>query len=877
VGNVAYFMDIPKRLYFGLAMLAAGAGLRAQTALPAGPSTPLLAANEVRPAPAELLLQQQAAQHALELGLPAVAAEIYRGLLAVPGGDRATLTLALTTALLDDGRVDEAEQALQGIIAARDAAWHLREGLIAAVRKNFEAARTEIAAVKLGQLGPADRGWFYFLQGQLAEAGGDGQKAQALYDQAADAAASDQQRAQFALAKSQAELRAAPPGDALLDALRLNVDKYQGTLTGYLYVRQYAVALDATGRKIEAVALLQRQLLALPPEASVTADDFRLMLGLIAGPDTDPGQQALTELLRSGRDRDKQRIALQLLGRAATRPGAESHAFRSLLDELIDMMPPHPILEDLLLFHAQVSLADKNYGLATHDAQILLDKFPGSPLKPAALGVLLGVAWERRRYRLAADYATQARAALSPGQMHAQLGVLVAEAWFRAGDFRNAADAYAAVLDERPAGVDAGALIFQRVQAEIEAGRLDTAQTLIDQLAGDAAFDAVNRWQAEWNLARALEANEQTAAALARVDTLLGTSGAAALPADLRVQMAWLRARLAFEAGQPEQALKMAGALVDFLTGQGGAGVPAELKTLVISSELLQEAEADFALQRTDAALGLLKKLRTDFPQSDAAVRSYIVEANFYADHNRLVDAQVLLTKLADDFHGSPYAPQALYLAADYDERRGQDVYLEDANKLIERLVNEYPQSDLVFYARLKQGDLFRKLNRFGPAQEVYEYLVNTYPQHPDALVARMALADCHNAQAANDPAHIESATAIYESLSERPDAPAELCIEAGCKLGLLQAQRGQAGDAQKTWWRLANDFLLNQEKSADLGATGRYWMGRTLLELGDSLEQQQKLDQAHEAWQLIVRYNLPGGALAQQRLARYLPAGAKP
>jgi hypothetical protein len=869
-------MHIPKCLYFGLAMLMAGAGLRAQTAsrepvesaLPARTSAPLLMANEVKPEPADLLLQQQAAQHALELGLPAVAAEIYRGLLAVPGVDRAALTLALTTALLDDGRVDEADQALQGIVAERGAAWHLRAGLIAAVRKNFDAAQTEAAAVKPGELGPADLGWFYFLQGQLADAAGDGPKAQAFYDQAAGVAASDQQRAQFELAKREAELRAGRRDDSLLDELRGNVDKYQGTLTGYQYVRQYAIVLDLAQRKNDAVSLLQRQLLPLPPGARATADEFHLLLGMIAGPDTDTGRQALTELLRSGSDRTMQRVALQLLGPAVAQPGG-------LLDELIGLTPPHPILEDLLLFRAQVNLMDKSYGLATADANLLLEKFPGSPLIPAALGVLLGDAWEHRRWRSAADYAMKAREALPPGQMHAQLGVLEAEAWFRASDFRSAADAYAAVLNERPAGVDAGALIFQRVQAEIEAGRLDAAQALIDQFTADPAFDAVNRWQAEWNLARAFEAHDQIAAALARVEKLLGASGAASPSADLRLRMAWLQARLAFEAGQPEQALKQAGALVDSLAGAAGAGVSAELKALVVSAELLQEAGADFALQRTDAALGLLKKLRTDFPQSDAAVQSYIVEANYYADHDRLVDAQALLTKLADDFQGSMYAPQALYLAALNAERRGQDTYLEDAEKLIERLVSEYQNDPLVFYARLKQGDIFRKLNDFGHAQQVYEYLVNNYAQHADVLVAQMALADCHSAQAANDPAHAESATAIYESLSERPDAPAELRIEAGYKFGLAQAKRGSAADAQKTWWRLANVFLLDPAKSADLGATGPYWMGRTLLALGDSLEQSQKLDQAREAWQLIGRYNLPGGALAQQRLTRYLPAPA--
>jgi hypothetical protein len=92
--------------------------------------------------------------------------------------------------------------------------------------------------------------------------------------------------------------------------------------------------------------------------------------------------------------------------------------------------------------------------------------------------------------------------------------------------------------------------------------------------------------------------------------------------------------------------------------------VSTELKTLIVSEELLQEAEADFALQRTDAALELLKKLRADFPLSDAAVQSYIVEANFDADHNRLGDAQALLKKLAvaaeaDKTAGNPYARYA--------------------------------------------------------------------------------------------------------------------------------------------------------------------------------------------------------------------------
>ena len=89
--------------------------------------------------------------------------------------------------------------------------------------------------------------------------------------------------------------------------------------------------------------------------------------------------------------------------------------------------------------------------------------------------------------------------------------MLEAEAWFRAGsagdagDFRSAADAYAAALRERPAGLRAGDLMFQRVLSEIKAGAVEAAQPLLDELGRDPGLDLANRWRAEGTLARALQ------------------------------------------------------------------------------------------------------------------------------------------------------------------------------------------------------------------------------------------------------------------------------------------------------------------------------------------------------------------------------------
>ena len=865
-------------------LLASTAVLRAQS--PLNPPVPLLRVTSVT-SPGDNVLTLAAAERAAEMGFPAVAAGLYRGLLAAPDGDRGRLTLGLATALLDDGRAAEAEQALKDFVGLRGAAWHLRAALAAVQQRKLDVARTEITAVKADELTAGDRAWFFYLQGLLADAANDVNGAKDFYQQAENAAASNLARARFVLAREQARMRVGPVTEAEAETQRKNLEQFQGRKIGYGIARLYAAMLDALGRKSEAIALLQRQLATMPAEERDELDSTRLVLGLMAGAEDGAGRGALNELLRDGSDRDKQRIALQLLARASEHEPARSE-FRKKLDGLIALPAPHPILEDLLLFRAELALEDKNYAQAEDDAHALLEKFPGSPLAAHALGVLTGSAWAQLRYRTAADNAAKARAKLPPGPEHARLGVLVAEAWFRARDFRSAADAYAATLTEPPAGVPPGNLMYQRVLAEIEAGSLNTAQTVLDDLAKDPSFDAVNRWQAEWNLARALQTHDQTKEAYDRINRLLASARLlpGQLPPELRARMAWLQARLSLAAAQQErtaaaknelaeQTLKLVDALPAALEG-----VTPELKGEIQSTSALLKGEANFVLEREADALDLLKKLRADFPRSDAAVYSYFDEADHYASQDKTVEAQQLLTKLADEFPDNTYAPYALYQAALQAERRGQDANFVEANRLIEDLVKKYPSSDLVFYARLKQGDLLRKLNQFPQAQQVYETLVNNFATHKDVILAQLALAECHNAQSASDPAQGERAIVLFEHLRDRVDAPVDVRVEAGYNLGNLFARRGDPARAEEVWWKdVVYEFLVKDPaQAAQLGAKGRYWMARTLLEVGTLFEQQEKLEQAKEAWLLILKARLsPGEELAKARLARFNLPEVKP
>ena len=837
------------------------------------------AATAVSPGAAALTLA--AAQRAQELGFPATAVELYRAALAAPSADRATLTLGLVTALLDDGRVAEAESALNGWIGLRGSAWQLRAGLAAATARKIDAAKAALAAVKETELAPSDRAWWFYLQGLLAGESGDVKATNKFFEQAQAAAVTELARTRFRLDAERILLRRSGTGnEADLAGQRQAMTRFAGQATGYGAARTYAANLNALGRKSEAVAVIQQQLLGLPRDERQFADDFRLWLGLIAGATDGAGRAALLELVAGGRDGVRQRLALRLLAQASEKnPGRGQ--LRAELGRWIAETPAHALQEEFYLYRANLLLGDKSYAAAEDDARALLEKFPGSPLRAEAWEVLTGAAWEQRRYRLAADSAKKAAAALPAGARRAELGVLVAEAWFRAQDFRPAADAYAAVLRDPPAGLKPdilSALRFQRVQAEIEAGTPEAAQTVLDALAAEPGFAVEDRWQAEWNLARALQARGASgvAAAFARVERLLGGTVEAGLPAKLRARLEWLRARLALdvEPAQPAKALEYLRALTPEALAKSLANESVALRTELASAAALLQAQALFKQGKEEAGVAQLKKLREDFKDSDAAVASYLEEADHYAKQFNAVQAQQLYTDLADKFPGNINAPYALYFAALQAEARGDgDATLKEAQNLVDKLVQKYPQSELVFAARLKQGHLLRKLSQFPQAQQTYESLVNAFATSPDVVLAQLALAECHNAQAASDPSHLESALVLLEHVRDRVDAPLDVRIEAGFNLGVVLRQRGELEKAAVGWWRdVVSPFLLDAKMAAQLSerAKGRYWMARTLIEFGGLREQQGKLEEAKEAWLLLLKAGLPGEAQAKARLAKY-------
>ncbi|MDP3071500.1 MAG: hypothetical protein Q8N18_14510 [Opitutaceae bacterium] len=900
-----YFSAAWLAAWLAALLVAARAWSAAAPALPPLSLPAPLAGNAAVAGSAQGGVLLAAAERAQDLGLPALAADLYRERLDAPGADRAAVGLALATALLDAGRAAEAEPVLEAIPEPRTAAWRLRAGLAALLLRKRAEAQAHWDAIKADELTEADQPWQAFFTGALYDTATprDERRANQFYVQAERSAPNEIARARFQLAGELVRLRLFKrPSDADLKQAGENTKLFSGQPIGYALERSYAVLLAAAGRTADAVAGLQRALVAIPAQDRATRDEMRFMLGLIGDRGRGgAGRNALMQILENRQKPEReseatkllerQRQALQLLAEASRTDRGREEFLRDL-DRFIAARPAHAILENLWFTRAQFALGDKDYARAEADAGALLKQFPLSPLRLHALGVLTQAAWEQQRYRLAADYARRARteaAGGAPGVMSARLRadlwVLEAEASFRSEDFRNAADAFAAVLRDRPPELPpqrVSELMFQRVLAEIRSGSGE-APGVLDELARDPAFEVVGRWQAEWSLARALQLQGAAGAKAAydRVRTLLAAPEPEALPPELRARMMWLHAQLAYHNAADEEAAR----LVDVLMAAPLDVAPA-LKAEIASDALRLKARAELALGREPAALETLKRLRTEHPKTEAAISSYLNEAEHYAAQDKIGDARRVLIALTDnpdtDYRNSPYAQYALFRLALLSERLGSEENLREANRRIEELIEISGRAgadqDLIFEARLKQGEIFSKRNDFPAAQRAYEYLVSHYARRPDVVYAQLALAKTHNAQSASDQdrTHTTAARLRFEQLRDRIDAPLDVRVEAGYNLGALLARDGKLADAARVWWAdVVTPFLLETTTPVERDAKRPYWLARTLLELGDALEKLGRFDEARRAHSLVIERKLPyGEAIARGRL---LQLGVEP
>lgn len=820
----------------------------------------------------------QAADAALAEGFSSLAAGFYQDVLDDPGLNETAVApaqLNLATALLASGELEQAAAVL-ATIGAEDPGLAVRVALRRAWLTYLEGRPTAAARLvrdfRLSQLPATDYPWGLVLTALLRHADGEYEEANALFDEALEAAPSEGLRNQFELLRLRGELVAGEPREEVVTELRMTARALEGQVGEAEASRLLAVALARLGRGDEALEVIEQELQRPGIVGTPRRFDFLLLLSLIAGDESGRGRLSLRQILSGDAEPATQRIALSLLAQAPFQ-GPFRNEFLVFLGELIGDPEQSPLLDEFLGTRALLHALDRNFVQAEADALRLVEQFPGSDLFAEMHRLLAYVNWSREppRYRTAASYVNQLREFVDDPTARARLTVLMGDCYFLNGDYLNASDAYGSALRE-PDIQRRGEILFQRVLSEVRAGRLGEAERILDESAGVVAMDAGRRWQAEWNLLNARRDAGQTAEAFNRLRSLLSQVGTQALTPELEVRVRWLEARLTLEAGRPSETPGLVDALLERVEEVPPEALSSSDRAAVASHALLVKGEALLALGQRSEALAVFANLRTRFPDSGPDMLSYLIEARLAASENSIVEAQSSLINLADRFPESRYAPIALWEAALQVEQRGLDSSYREAISILERLLREYPESPLVYFARLKQADLSRLLNDFGTALVLYERILAEYPEHPDRYRAELSRADCLLARGSARADSLVAASVVYERLLLDPGVPLDAQIEAGFKWGIALRQRELPEGARRAFYTVKQRGLDDPERAVRLGAQGRYWMARTLLELGSLQEAMNTLEgfaHARDLYRQLIAANLPGQEVARSRLDR--------
>lgn len=808
-----------------------------------------------------------AMESSVEAGLLGIAANFVEALKEVPLDEQRVQRLyniQLYIALLSG----DAAEASRLVRMSEERGFNLDVvlvGLMEYASGNLEKAGRLLDQARLDSSSIINDGWLKLLQALIDYENKSLERSEAGFLSAIEEATRSFDREHFELIRFRQNLRSGAVSPEEISALRESVRSMAGQRGGFEAARLLAIALSQQGNATAAVEVLGRHLAMPGIREFGLRSDFLLLAAIIAGPDSARGRLALEQLIGESNDLNNLDIAFSLFSAALLRSN-DIDVFLETLNGWLGSAAGHPLSDRMLLEKAYLLIQRGELTEAGQSAEKLIQLFPDSPHRASALRVLAQVAWREDppAYRTAADYLNQLRAIVTTKASADRTSILMADCFFLNRDFRRAAEVYEALALD-PLSAFQNQANYQRILAEIGSNRLDAAAAILNLGYEQRAFDAESLWRAEWNLVDAFRKSGRITVALERVANVLGRAGEWNVQSELRLRMEWLRARLNVESGNYEEALARADETLDTI---GELDLSSDLSAALISHLLLVAGEASYYLGGFEEGGDYFDRLRSDFPESGPSILSYLIESRLESAEDNLVSAQQSLIALVDQFPESEFAPVALWEAALNAQQRGLPSNFQEAISILERLITDYPEHGLVYYARLQQGDLARLLNDFPTALSLYEDCLRQFPNHPEVYRCELSRADCLMAMGGVDPIRYDAASAIFERIFMTRDAPYAIRMESGFKWANALSEMGDRDGRERALWMLCEKYCFNDAQLADNPEPiGNYWLSRSFLALAELQTEEGRLASSVLLYNTIIRLGLPGKALASSRL----------
>ena len=458
-----------------------------------------------------------------------------------------------------------------------------------------------------------------------------------------------------------------------------------------------------------------------------------------------------------------------------------------------------------------------------------LDEFPTSTLASSARIRIGECAFYAKDYRRAIDDLTQARPLISDSTERGEADYLIADAYYRLGDFSSAERLFREFLTAYPKHGFARDAAFSLGWSLLKLNKSDSAQTMFARLASgndDIGHAALFRTGALQKNAGKLEEAGKTFHALLSRDSVGEFSDNAFYELGL----------LSYDASQYAQALqnfdrasgygessevlgdalRMAGESLVMLERFSDARVrferALERKDLPFDSKVaaaFQRGWCSLKLKEFGKAIEQFKSFVAEFPNHPKTA-----EANFWmgeAEYARgNFPAAIAAYKLVAV--SSPKNPGALYgIGWSYFKQGG----FSSAITAFEQFIATYPTNPFAFDARLRLGDCYYNQKDYKKAAASFRTVLRLYPDSSAADYAAYQAG-----QALFRGGDVSGAYQQFEELVKKsPDSP--LADDAQYALGWVNFQRKDFTEAIKEFQKTAKNYPASDNAARALYSLG--------------------------------------------------------
>ncbi|HQU08457.1 MAG TPA: hypothetical protein PLV25_00670, partial [Opitutales bacterium] len=732
-----------------------------------------------------------------------------------------------------------------------------------------EAAQSTLSTVQSTGLPDSLHFEYFMLQGYL-----DIQQKKLVQSREPFLAALQSSRTplQSALAQTQIDLidvRTHAVTDASLDEIQNKLKKTRNRQAHAQLTWLYAQMLVSVGRTDAAQVALATELKKIKSVDGSLLDNLLYLQAIISEPGSPYATESWKALLERGTAEASRRLQALYALQSQLQLNPDWPVF---LEKCLQRNRTEPLVDALTFAQAQWAFAQHNGPLAVDYVRKLLQRSPKSVfgLQSYGLEALVALSQSPAQYRIAAAALANGQRDFGAKGVGPQWGLLEADCLYLAKDYPQAALLYKGFIDVPAPGVDINEVVLKWVWAQLEAKDSEPVTAFLASASLSHSYPQSTLVRIAWYLAKNEYERGQVQQALIALEPWCTPVVLDEVCSTWKAKMFWLGAVLDFQLGHTQFAFtKAQAALQEARQAQGQAHLSADSACLVAEC-LLLSAQIEFRLDRPDAAQTLLVELRAAHGATEPAEVSYLLEARYYARTHQWAQAQQSDLKLVELYPKSPYAPVALYEGAICAERQGGVHSSEEAMRILDRLIKEYPSSEWVFEARFEQGQVLRQLGRFGSAQVVYDGIIHDYPQSEDLWRARLARADCLLALASNDPAKGGLAAAAYERVFDLTTIPNAARAEAGFKWGAALEEQNKILAAKEAYWGMLNTLLIQpQLVNPKAPIEGGFWMSRAILALGQLLERESQPEDAYKVYGWIEHYGLPGQDWAKSKMER--------